>query len=81
MVKQPYAIEFPQANVKMAGDAGTTQPLPACCANGTTLTCWAVPFWVRLKILFGAKLWVWTISPTPPCMSIDTSDPFAPEKK
>ena len=54
-------IEFPEQTVVYAKDQPQYLPLPAMVDNnnnGMVISCWKPSFRDRLRVLFGAKLWV-----------------------
>lgn len=54
-------IKFKEQNVVFAKDQSQYQNLPAFReegGGGNVISCWKFTFWERVRILFGANLWV-----------------------
>lgn len=61
------AIRFKEVNVEYAKDQDQYNTLPANIANNTTgdaTCCFRFTFWEKIKVLFGAKVWLtlWTFN-------------------
>lgn len=53
-------VEFPEKNVVLGQDQPEYQPLPVFRSReeGEVISCWRFSIFERLKILFGADLWL-----------------------
>jgi len=54
-------IKFPEQNTVFAKNQPRYTPLPAFQeegGDGVVVSCWKLSFWDKIRVLFGANLWV-----------------------
>lgn len=64
-------IVFDEANDTLNGSADVDD-LPVYRDGKHTISCWYIPFWKRIKLLFTGKVWLCVEGKTHPPLWIDT---------
>jgi hypothetical protein len=65
-------IKFQQANGVLTGTGGI-EDLPVCrTTDGNVCSCWHIPFWKRIQILFLGRVFLVVKGKTHPPLWIDT---------
>lgn len=65
-------VMFPQVNGTLCGN-NSTKDLPVCrTLENLTISCWRVPIWKRLRLLFSGRVWLVVKGSTQPPLWIDT---------
>lgn len=67
-----HPIMFPQVNGMLRGNR-TTKDLPVCrTVEGYTCSCWHIPLWKRIKLLWSCNVYLAVKGTTQPPLWIDT---------
>ena len=69
--KEMAPVFFPQANGMLFGNR-VVNDLPVCRTDGRVVSCWQVPPWKRVKLLFSGRIWLVVKGTTQPPLWIDT---------
>lgn len=65
-------ILFRQANGTLHGNRDTNDLPVARTAESNTVSCWHIPLWKRIKLLWTGNVWLVVKGPTHPPLWIDT---------
>lgn len=72
-------IKFPEHNRELGAPLTMPEckPLPVWTDSTVCISCWKVPFWLRIKVLFTGKIWLFVYGgKTQPPVSIEINHPF-----
>lgn len=69
--KETKPVFFPQANGVLHGNR-PAEDLPVCRTDGMVVSCWHVPLWKRIRLLFSGRIWLVVKGTTQPPLWIDT---------
>ena len=64
-------VFFPQSNGMLHGNRPIND-LPVCRTDGKLVSCWRIPLWKRVKLLFSGRIWLVVKGTTQPPLCIDT---------
>lgn len=74
-----WPVDFPESNATLGGPPDNNHPLRCYRGEGQIVSSWPVPWKLRLKILFGARVWlhvVGTVTQPPVCLTVSKPGPF-----
>jgi len=76
MDSETKPVKFPESNCLLVGGTGVTDlPVLAGQMDGVgdvVISCWRIPFWKRVKLLFTGRVWLCVKGQTHPPLYIET---------
>lgn len=74
-------VRFPHANLDLVAptDQPDVQTLPVFQGDGYFVSCWALTWPQRIKLLFTGRLWFWVLGSGHPPIRPDVEDPWSLE--
>lgn len=73
-------VKFKEANGTLVGQTDDVEDLPVYRDGDYVISCWRIPFWKRLKVLFTGRVWLGIMGQTHAPLWIET-EAFEPAAK